>query len=371
MLDDSTVITSGNLATPRRTVSGILGLFSLIAASDKLARDLITDAGLPPRALEEPDFPVSLEQELYVTQAVVRITATTCSPVSTLFEQRGLFGIESLGVLGMAMRHAATAAQALKVCLTYPQLTWGHSRMVVRSSGDLSLFCYSMERPVVREASDKDIDILMQHCLVMDLLSTLRNIEDIVESPVPPLYIHFPFTQPQDWQRLQVELPCVVKFDQQQTCLAYPGLMDDTPLPRANPLLHRTYVSIAEKLSLMLAEDVGMTERVSRWLWAYSPPLKRGEIARQLAMSERTFTRQLKAEGSSYAQLLATVQEERARTFLRNRALTVSEIGYRLGYAEPAAFSRAFSKWTGLSPLKWRAQLSELPDDKKPDNWKR
>ena len=48
------------------------------------------------------------------------------------------------------------------------------------------------------------------------------------------------------------------------------------------------------------------------------------------------------------------MQSERAKNFLRNRDLSVSEIGYRLGYAEPAAFTRAFTHWTGQSPLKWR-----------------
>jgi hypothetical protein len=32
-------------------------------------------------------------------------------------------GIENLGVLGMAMRHAATAVATLQVCLNFPQLT--------------------------------------------------------------------------------------------------------------------------------------------------------------------------------------------------------------------------------------------------------
>ena len=91
-----------------------------------------------------------------------------------------------------------------------------------------------------------------------------------------------------------------------------------------------------------------------RWLWAYTPPPGRGEVAELLATSERNLTRQLAAEGTSYSELLARVQSERAKNLLRNRALSVSEIGYRLGYAEPAAFSRAFTRWTGQSPLKWR-----------------
>ena len=74
-------------------------------------------------------------------------------------------------------------------------------------------------------------------------------------------------------------------------------------------------------------------------------------------MSERNLTRRLAREGTSYSGLLARVQSERARNFLRNRELSVSEIGYRLGYSEPAAFTRAFTGWTGQSPLKWRQSL--------------
>lgn len=56
----------------------------------------------------------------------------------------------------------------------------------------------------------------------------------------------------------------------------------------------------------------------------------------------------------SIAGLLASVQEERARNYLRNSSLSVSEIGERLGYSEASAFSRAFSNWAGMSPLQWR-----------------
>ena len=40
--------------------------------NDKDALELFTDAGLPARALEEPDFPISLEQELIICMALVR-----------------------------------------------------------------------------------------------------------------------------------------------------------------------------------------------------------------------------------------------------------------------------------------------------------
>ena len=59
--------------------------------------------------------------------------------------------------------------------------------------------------------------------------------------------------------------------------------------------------------------------------------------------------------GASYNRLFAHVQEERAKNLLKNPALSVSDVGYRLGYAEPAAFTRAFTGWTGMAPSAWRS----------------
>ena len=355
MENDALVIASGNLATARRTITGVLGQLLLLNVSDRAALEIFTDAGLPARTLAEPDFPISLDQELLICLALARQLGER-SPARAFFDAREQMGIENLGVLGMAMRHAATAIEALKVCLTYPQLSWGHCRMVVRRQTDASLFSFSMQRPLIRDASTRDIDSLVEYCILLDLVTSMRNIEGIVASGQPPRYITFPFREPADWAEIRDQLPCPVHFSQEEACLAFPAAFDDTPLPRANPLVYRSYVSLARTLSLMLAEDIGISERVSRWLWACTPPLRRGEIAKQLGMSERSLTRALAGENTSYAGLLARVQMERAQNFLRNRTLAVTEISERLGYSEPAAFTRAFSKWTGTSPLKWRNQ---------------
>ena len=74
-----------------------------------------------------------------------------------------------------------------------------------------------------------------------------------------------------------------MQFDAVEASLAYPAAFDDTPLPHANPLVFRMYTAIADKLSLMLAEEATLEERVLRWLWAYTPPLHRGEVAELLA----------------------------------------------------------------------------------------
>ncbi|MDJ0879112.1 MAG: helix-turn-helix domain-containing protein [Halieaceae bacterium] len=354
MPDSSSVIASGNLAGARRIIAGVLGQLGFLGVDDETARRIFTNAGLPVRALEEPDFPISLQQELEICAALVNRLPEDVSPIRLLFEARPWMGIENLGVIGMAMKHAANAVEALKVCLAYPELTMGHCRMVVRQQGELSLFAFQMDRPSLRDADEAAIDRLVEYCTVLDLSTSLRNIEDIAISGQPPTWVSLPFPEPADWQAVAPSLEFPVRFSAAEACIAYPQAFDDEPLPNANPLLFKMYASLAEKMAQMLGEDAGIEERVMRWLWAYTPPLSRSEVADLLAMSERNLTRQLSNAGTSYSELLARVQSERARNFLRNPELSVTEIGYRLGYSEPAAFSRAFTHWTGESPLRWR-----------------
>lgn len=356
MKSNNVIIASGNLGTPRRTIMSVLAQCALLQVDDRTALEIFTSAGLPQRALEELEFPISLDRELPILNALVRSFSSQSSPVCKLFNLLDKLGIESLGVLGMTMRHADSAVKALEICLTFPQLTGGHSRLVVRRHAGEMQFLFSMERPVIPGGSAAEIDNLVQYCLALDLVNSMCNINGIVGAGLTPLYITFPFAQPLDWDEMQVALPYPIYFSEKETCLAYGAELENMPNPHANPLLYQSYVSIAERMSRMLAEDFSYKERVTRWLWAYTPPPQRQEVAELLAMSVRNLTRQLRKEGTSFSGLLAQVQEERAKNFLRNNDASIAEISDLLGYAESAAFSRAFAQWTGMPPGRWRKE---------------
>lgn len=77
-------------------------------------------------------------------------------------------------------------------------------------------------------------------------------------------------------------------------------------------------------------------------------------IARDLGYSRQTLYRRLKAEGTTYERLLDGLRRRLALRFVRGQGLSVKEAAYRLGFSDPAAFSRAFKRWTGSSPGEMR-----------------
>jgi AraC-like DNA-binding protein len=81
------------------------------------------------------------------------------------------------------------------------------------------------------------------------------------------------------------------------------------------------------------------------------------DVARTLSMSVRSLQRQLAGEGLSYQQLVDLVRREAAERYLAESSLPIAEVAYLLGYAEPAAFHRAFKRWTDETPQGFRQQL--------------
>lgn len=78
------------------------------------------------------------------------------------------------------------------------------------------------------------------------------------------------------------------------------------------------------------------------------------DMAEQMNVSPRTLQRRLAGEATSFTELLDEARRELALRFIGERQMSVKEATYVLGFTEPANFTRAFRRWTGLSPTAFR-----------------
>jgi AraC-like DNA-binding protein len=84
-------------------------------------------------------------------------------------------------------------------------------------------------------------------------------------------------------------------------------------------------------------------------------------IAGKMALSRPTLFRRLKAEGVTFERVLDELRHKLALDYLSARKVSVNETAYLVGFSEPAAFSRAFKRWTGSSP---RAMRDSRPESR-------
>ena len=79
-------------------------------------------------------------------------------------------------------------------------------------------------------------------------------------------------------------------------------------------------------------------------------------VARKLGVSRQTLFRKLKGEGVTFEKILDEMRYRLALQCLQRENISVNETAYRVGFSDPAAFSRAFKRWTGSSPRAVRAE---------------
>lgn len=89
------------------------------------------------------------------------------------------------------------------------------------------------------------------------------------------------------------------------------------------------------------------------------PVLHTGEVgmesvACKLGVSRQTLFRKLKAEGVTFEEVLEELRCSIAHHHLSDGKTSVKQTAYLVGFSDPTAFSRAFKRWTGHSPTRFR-----------------
>lgn len=83
------------------------------------------------------------------------------------------------------------------------------------------------------------------------------------------------------------------------------------------------------------------------------------KAAQQLGLGTATLRRRLAERGTAFSQIVDDVKRDLACEALRQSRYDIKQLSARLGFSEPRAFHRAFRRWTGTTPARFRANHAE------------
>ncbi|MDX2170570.1 MAG: AraC family transcriptional regulator [Deltaproteobacteria bacterium] len=172
-----------------------------------------------------------------------------------------------------------------------------------------------------------------------------------------PLAVHLARPAPPDEHPYRRLFHVAVQFGAPRNALEFArGDLEDR-LPAGNAELARGNDEVMVRYLARL-EQSRLSSRVQQALLDALPdgaPSK-AAVARTLGMSARNLQRHLAAEGTSFRALLDEARVSLARTYVAEGRLSVTEIAFVLGFADTSTFSRAFKRWTGVSPREFVAR---------------
>jgi AraC-like DNA-binding protein len=170
-----------------------------------------------------------------------------------------------------------------------------------------------------------------------------------------PLSVRLPHDDAGQAERYRAALGPGVCFNQPDVGVCITLADATAPLPGDNPeLAHATDIVAERYLASLDPARVATDVRELLVDMMPSGTIRQEDVAKRMNRSLSTLQRQLSGEGTSFKQLRDETRRRLAEEYIRANELSLSQIAYLLGFSDQSNFSRAFKRWTGLSPREYR-----------------
>jgi len=320
--------------------------------------DAVTDAGhdaapvleagqLTLDDLEDVDRTVCFEDEEAVWRAAVEVTADPALGLhAALALRRGRFG-----ALEFAMRHSANLTEAIQRLARFGRLLHGTRlfEFAPRSRGGAALIYHSPH-------SDDLVEVVGDFALA----AVLVTVNDATGTRLDVRAAYLARPAPTDRAAYEAVFGPNVRFDAPQWRLDFSAITLATPM-------HGADASLVEVLEGYLARDLEALDANASFLArlhdAIRAHLVEGDgsiaaVADELGIGERTLQRRLSELETTYSDELDFVRRELAQRLLARPDVTIEGVALVLGYGEVSSFHRAFRRWTGTTPGRFRRSVS-------------
>lgn len=251
------------------------------------------------------------------------------------------------GVLGYVMMSCETLGESLLRQLRYQDLVGKSGRSELVQDGDR---CELRWHARMSRAS--------RHVAEEHVASWVAFARWILGTPSRnPLEVLFEHPAPQATDEHERLFRCPLRFAQAYTAVVFSADLLRLPLKDKNAQMRRVMDRHAEMLLAQrirgepeIAHDI--REAIAQRLQDGVPPIE--AVAAQLRLSPRTLQRRLGLVRSSYKDLVDDVRRRLALRYIDDRRLSLPEIAFLIGFSEQSSFQRAFKRWTGVPPGRYR-----------------
>lgn len=303
--------------------------------------DCLENTGLDPERLNDADFTLTRGQEIIAIENVVRLAPQQAG--MGVAAGKGLH-LGSFGIYGFAILTSPNLRSAIETAIKYANLSFVIAEMTMRENGHKARLEFDMSplAPSIHRF------VLERHAHVC-----LTFFRDFVSDTQFANFCLCTELEGADYaDELAAILGIRVEAAADVNALVFPARLLDAALPKSDPVTQQYCI---EQCKALLSKSqpslLPWSLQVRDSLVAHiSGNPKIEMIADELQTTERTLRRRLRAEGTSYRQLYTHTRLSLARELLEQAGLSVETVSWRVGYAEPAAFIRAFAKQYGKTP---------------------
>jgi AraC-like DNA-binding protein len=309
-------------------------------------RQLLFGTGITVAMLTNGEARISYEQFGALAQNALRLTGNPALGVD--FGRR--IHLSHLGVLGLLLMSSATVDQAFDAGLKYYR--------TLAPAWDLTL---QVNHPIAvltaREAIARNpYRVFATETLLMAVEGFARHLIPDYQQAIHE--VRLPFAEPAHSAVYQRVFNRPLRFGCEQTEVIFDAQMLTRPLASADCITAAWAERQCAAQAPDATRDIGLIAQVRALLCASPgeyPSLEK--IARTLQTSTRSLRRSLRDMNTSYQELLDNVRRAQAIEYVSATDLPCERIAKDLSFSDARSFRRAFQRWTGTSPSKFRAPL--------------
>jgi AraC-like DNA-binding protein len=308
------------------------------------ARALLLEVGIDPATLRDPSARIP---SAFWDTAGARAAALIPDPAFGLRAAR-CWHPSNLGALGHAWLASSTLRTGLQRLERYSRILGEKAQLKITDTRDGLRLGYDHRRrdPVLRAiGTDFVLSLVLDMCR-MNYGASLRPVE-----------VRLARGRPADTEPYRHFYGCPIHFEANEDSFLLTPRVADEPLPTANRQLAGTLDSIlTAQLAALDKNNIPARCKSNLLDELTSGELSEEEMAKQLHMSRRTLQRKLAESNTTYQKLVDDTRRDLALRYMEDPRNTITDVTFLLGFSGQSAFSRAFKRWTGMSPTTYRDQ---------------